>query len=227
MRLLISGNTEKWDTTLLRHALLYSSQFLIAKKCGPVQLERFNKDKETALTGSPIPRHILLCFHKEHELIRKTVKRKEKKDMYVASKDKNVKKEQVDRVDLKGLPSSATEAVVYECTEEWLSIESLTDIRNKYFAHHDSASIKSTKLNEIADKVKRKCRKLVGDTKTDEMLTSLSGMATSLKCHLYFPWVWILWKAPVIFRGRSLLGGLDRLLYSCIIQRQFPGKKIG
>ena len=175
VKLLTSGDTEKWDTTLLRHALLYSSQFLLAEFCEAVQYEGSDAFFiGFSFYGSPCDILLHLPYIKD-DLIRKRVSYVEEGSLlHIDFKgDEFHSKAYKYYVDPKRLPNIRTEANVYICTEEWLLIESLTDIRNKYFAHCESASIESTKLNEIVKEVKELCHNLVGNT---EMLTPLSGM---------------------------------------------------
>lgn len=143
--MLASGQTENWDISQLVHALLYSSQFLLANpfKNNCVNVKHNDPFKlvstmpQTDFTQHLCRNDIILC-DLGHELVRNEVK-------YVSQNDITLKYQ------IKS--QNPTQITVYRCSKEWMSVEELSMLRNTKFAHCKNARIADSDLKRVVQRV--------------------------------------------------------------------------
>ena len=164
--LLLSGNRMEWDITLLGHALLYSSQFLLAERIGPVRLQ-----PTIFLTSPSIATNDIIFLHDKGHVILKKVYHDKKTNRVCVS----YKTDELPR---------GTKADVYKCTEEWFLVKDLVQIRNDY-AHLTNPSIELPKLKDIVHEVKKICLGLLGEEQMDKKLKFESGIMAIYLFHSF------------------------------------------
>ena len=188
-KLLKNGQTEKWDTTLLKEVLLYSSLFPVADFFEEVEVKLIEPKTEVKST-------------KPKTEVKSTKPKTEVKTelIYVPSQDDSTrfKQDDVILIDNKGralkvkiksfekgkitvdqkLPLKIKDSYdIYKCTEEWVAIKGLSDIRNTH-CHDVKDHVEKAKLEEVMDKIKNEYEKLgVEKCRIDQMQELKSGTA--------------------------------------------------
>ena len=143
--LLKSGKTSDWDMTLLAHALLYSSHFLLANSFvdNQVILHRNNK----LVSSSPqvdftkyLRKNIMLLCDLGDQFDTNEVK-------YVTQTEITLKY----RLKAK----NSTPITLYIPNEQWAAVSDLSGIRNTHFAHCKSARIDTLSLKRVVGKIEK------------------------------------------------------------------------
>ena len=145
-RLLSFGKVEDWDVTLLVHALLYSSQFLLADSFRNNQVNLKPNDpyklvpvtRQVDLTKHLRPGDTILCDAGQ-ELIRNEVRGVTPTEVSLKFPIKLPNPPQFD---------------LYLCNRDWLAVEELSALRNSRFAHCRNARIGIAALKDVIKKVK-------------------------------------------------------------------------
>ena len=140
-RLLKSGESSRWDTSLLVHVLLYSSFLLLVDRSHEIKvtlMERGRKLEYQSSRGDYKKGDTILC-----DIGEKVVK-------------KEVKHVTATYIILKypitehNLP---TVFPVFKCGQDWLKVDALSNIRNTEFAHCSDASINADSLKKVVEEV--------------------------------------------------------------------------
>ena len=141
-----SGNTTKWDPTILFHVLLYSSHCLLVTNVLPSsQVELTNGSKlvkstvNTADFCKLFQTGDVVLFDLQHDMFRGIVDRK------VRKLDFHLKKA------FSGL--ATVKADIYKCGPEWLALEELSWLRNRQFGHLPAAKTTANKLTLFVQQV--------------------------------------------------------------------------
>ena len=139
-RSLQRGNCERWDMTLLFHALLHSSHCLLMDKIAGTQADLQKGSRVVKLGGSLIDVRRILhpgdvgVFDLGHTYCRSPVQSVRKAHEFQVSKP---------------FPYDKTLADIYICKSEWQALERLSWRRNDYFAHSQSCEMSSSDLNTL------------------------------------------------------------------------------
>ncbi len=171
VKIIKNGNTNVWDISLLVHALLYSSQLLLVKDF-PGNKVYYMRRKDDFMLASSSPhtnfsryvrrRNTLLIDIGSNELIKVEVVDVTPTEIFL-------------KYPIKGrLPETLT---VYQCSQEWYEVDSLSKIRNAQFAHCRHARLNSQGLNDLVRNVEASYRGLgVPSDRIDVMSAIKSGM---------------------------------------------------
>lgn len=164
-QLLTSGKVDEWDVSLLVHALLFSSQLLLADSFRDNQMNVKHNDpcklvstsRQADFTRDLRRKDIVLCDVGQ-ELIRNEVK-------FVNQTEITLKN-----------PVQASQCVVYLCSRDWTAVEELSVLRNTHFAHCKNARIDLAKLKGIVQHVKKLYYDLrISKPRIDAMANILTG----------------------------------------------------
>lgn len=170
-QLLASGKTDEWDVTLFVHALLYSSQLLLANSFLDNQVNLKHNDPSKLVSMSPqadFTRHlrrkdIILCDLGQ-ELVRNEVKYVNRTDITLKYPIKSQNPSQI---------------IVYVCSSDWIAVENLSILRNTQFAHCKSARIGISSLKDVVQSVKVLYTDLrITRHRIDTMTNILTGICT-------------------------------------------------
>ncbi len=148
--LLLSGNSKLWDVTLLVHVLLYSSHFLLVYKNydDNARMAHNNNSKivsKTTFTECLCPGNVLLIDIGDIELIKAIVESVSGHEIWLR----------------RSINASISEIkAVYQVSQYWDGVDSLSKLRNNYFAHCKHARIDNKKLARFVDKVEKCYRNL-------------------------------------------------------------------
>lgn len=184
--LLRSGNVEGWDVTLLVHALLYSSQLLLADSFRDNKANLKPNDayklvsvsRQADFTKYLRQGDTILCDSGQ-ELIRNEVRAVTPTDISLKTQIKLQNPPQFD---------------LYICSRDWLAVEELSALRNSRFAHCRSARIKIAALRDVVRKVKVLYRDL---RMKKDYIDSIEGILTGIhKPHCSY------WE-PLCKQGRN------------------------
>lgn len=132
-RIIEAGDTNNWDTTILIHALLYSSHFLLLSN--PLSLEKFKHHCITSSNANQVRRYNQLLLHSNS-------------DMQVVQVN-TVSNNQIkinQEIKLEGTFK------FYVCSDEWCSIQKLAQLRNKY-GHYKEGKIEEVEWLQVKQEV--------------------------------------------------------------------------
>ena len=168
-----NGQTQNWDSTLLFHALLYSSHLLLADPIPGNQVSIQHNSKKLVSTIPKIDfTHVLQQGDKiildlgSADFIRVELAGVRPTELYL-------------KWPLK-LPQSAPVQLVcdaYICSREWLAVEQLSFLRNDRFAHCKTARIIPSQLSYVVQDIEAVYKILhVPHSRITKMRSSISGM---------------------------------------------------
>lgn len=176
--LLSSGQTSEWDVSLLVHALLYSSQFLLAQpfRDNQMNIKRNDRNKlvstspQADFTGQLFRQDIVLCDMGQ-ELVRNEVE-------YISQNEITLKYP----IKLQNPP----QIVVYLCSRDWLAVEDLSRLRNEQFAHCSNARINMSKLEDVVQRIEGPYKDLrISRRRIDSMAAILTGKCIDGRVRMY------------------------------------------
>ena len=145
-----SGLTQNWDSTLLFHALLYSSHFLLADSIPGQQLIVTHNSKKAT---TPSALKVNLTHHiKQGNYIILDFGGSD----FIKAEVTNVQPTQIIFKRPLSLPPSSPSLKVdaYLCSIKWHAVEDLSFIRNNEFAHCISARISKLQLQSVVQNIK-------------------------------------------------------------------------
>ena len=168
-----NGQTQNWDSTLLFHALLYSSHLLLAD---PIPGNQVSIQRNSKKLVSTIPKinftHVLRQGDKiildlgSADFIRVELAGVRPTELYL-------------KWPLK-LPQSVPAQLVrdaYICSREWLAVEQLSFLRNDRFAHCKTARITTKQLSCVIQGIEAHYNTLhASPSRIDKMRSITSGM---------------------------------------------------
>ena len=169
-QLLGSGQSSKWDVSLLVHVLLYSSQLFLVDyfRDNEVTLKHDDRYKlvstsrQADFTRCLRQRDVILCDI-GHELVKNEVK-------YVTPTDIIMKYP----IKQHNLPPSLR---VFQCGRDWLEVDALSKVRNTQFAHCRNARIDASSLNRVVQNVEASYQRLRRPRhRIETMISILTGM---------------------------------------------------
>lgn len=168
--LLSSGQTNDWDTTLLVHALLFSSHFLLAESFSGNQVQLKRGSDNTLVSPSKQVDFTRLLYKGDiilidvgQNLIRNEVK-------FISKTEITMKFS----VPSHNMPSVGD---IYVCSDYWKAVEDLKYLRNEQFAHCKNARIQYFKLERVVRNIEKIYDRLrIPKNRIKEMSGILSGM---------------------------------------------------
>ena len=154
IKLLKNGDITKWDSTLLFHMLLYSSQCPFADRVGNIRLRRNSTIDHVQLKDKVEKNRTIIIDISNSQFFCKVTKCESVSHGH--------------RVFFIPIPwkqswQGQIEADVYVCQNEWHYIQDLSFKRNGYFAHYTNAKITTGILKNVVSDIKGTYRKLQVD----------------------------------------------------------------
>ncbi len=144
-QLIEAGDINKWDMTILSHALLYSSHFLLISS-PPLQGLQISQNSKSEITSSGCPD------------LSQSVKKGDTLYIYSGS---NISKVEVDTVSQSVIKIINNQQINWKgcfearvCSDHWYLIKKLSDLRNTKYAHCEAAAITESELSQVMEEVK-------------------------------------------------------------------------
>ena len=168
-QLLWSGNTAKWDPTLLFHILLYSSLGLFTAEIPGASVQsRPNK----ITTKAPLP----ASLKAGSKIIILTTVGKYRDSIQIVEVI-SCSATQL-RLDNNKRVFASSGAKVYRCTSEWDAIDSLRIMRNEKYGHVTAASVSMPDFNQFLKNVENEYMKILGMSSSRGAIAELKYIAT-------------------------------------------------
>lgn len=145
--LIASGKVDDWDVTLLVHALLYSSQLLLAKP--------FQDNHANLKHNDP---YILMSVSQRADFTRYL----RRKDIILCDVGQELIRNEVKAVSPTEISlkypiklQNPVQIGVHLCSHYWWAVHELSVLRNSQFAHCKNARIAHSSLKDVVQRVKR------------------------------------------------------------------------
>ena len=176
-QLLWSGDTGKWDPTLLFHVLLYSSLGLFIEEIPGASVQ--SRPNRITLPSSKAPLPASLKAGNKIIIHVPAVGQYSDSVRIMEIISHSATHLQLDsNINIRVFASPSANAKVYRCTSEWSAIDSLRIMRNEKYGHVTAASVPMPDFKQFLKNVENEYMKILGMSGSRGVIAELKYIAT-------------------------------------------------